>query len=170
MSDAIRPERLRELFLSLVETYSPSGKEESVLAYLEDFFAREKCPYGIQPVDEERYNLVLGWPDAPLVFVGHVDTVDVWDLEDIGPEDLGDGWVRGLGAVDMKGAVPPWSRRTSHCAVTAWVGSSAWHCSSARRKRETAPRPSCRRRVLEGPWWGNLRIFVSAQATTATSR
>lgn len=103
MSDAIRPERLRELFLSLVETYSPSGKEESVLAYLEDFFAREKCPYGIQPVDEERYNLVLGWPDAPLVFVGHVDTVDVWDLEDIGPEDLGDGWVRGLGAVDMKG-------------------------------------------------------------------
>lgn len=99
----VRPERLREVFWGLVERYSPSGKEHEVLAYLEDVLVEQGCPYGVQPVDEDRYNLVLGNPNAPLVFVGHVDTVDAWDLEDFGPEDLGGGWVRGLGVADMKG-------------------------------------------------------------------
>lgn len=103
MTDGIRVETLQALLWSLIEIYSPSGKEESVLQYLQEFFAREGCPYGIQPVDENRYNLVLGWGDSPLVLVGHVDTVDAWDLENMGPEDLGNGWVRGLGAADMKG-------------------------------------------------------------------
>jgi acetylornithine deacetylase len=99
----VRPERLREVFWGLVERYSPSGKEQEVLAYLEDVCVDQGCPYGVQPVDEDRYNLVLGNPNAPLVFVGHVDTVDAWDLEDFGPEELDGGWVRGLGVADMKG-------------------------------------------------------------------
>jgi len=105
VTDGIRVETLRELLWNLIEIYSPSGKEESVLEYLQEFFAREGCPYGIQPVDENRYNLVLGWGDSPLVLVGHVDTVDAWDLDNMGPEDLGNGWVRGVGAADMKGGL-----------------------------------------------------------------
>ncbi|GAB4269208.1 MAG: M20 family metallopeptidase [Deferrisomatales bacterium] len=103
MKAALRPERLRELFFDLVGIYSPSGKEEGVLAHLEDFLAAQGCPYTVQPVDENRYNLVLGRPDAELLFVGHVDTVHAWDLEDLGPRETGEGWVRGLGAADMKG-------------------------------------------------------------------
>ncbi|MDW7709441.1 MAG: M20/M25/M40 family metallo-hydrolase [Deferrisomatales bacterium] len=99
----VRPERVQEVFWGLVERYSPSGKEQEALTYLEEVCAAHGCPYGVQPVDEDRYNLVLGRPDAPLVFVGHVDTVDAWDLEDFGPAEVGGGWVRGLGAADMKG-------------------------------------------------------------------
>ncbi|RMG97237.1 MAG: M20 family peptidase [Candidatus Dadabacteria bacterium] len=95
--------RLRDLFWSLVEVYSPSGKEEAVLAYLEEFLSEQGCPYGVQPVDENRYNLLLGNPDAPLVFVGHVDTVDAWDLEDYGPAEAEEDWIVGLGTADMKG-------------------------------------------------------------------
>lgn len=103
MSATIDRERLRRLFLELVGVYSPSGKEEEALSFLEEFCAEQGCPYGVQPVDEDRYNLLLGRPDAPLVFVGHVDTVDAWELDALGPEDLGGGWVRGLGTADMKG-------------------------------------------------------------------
>lgn len=103
MTPRVDEARLAGLFRDLVGVYSPSGKEEAALGFLEEFLARHGCPYGVQPVDEDRYNLILGRPDAPLVFVGHVDTVDAWDLEDIGPQDLPGGWVRGLGAADMKG-------------------------------------------------------------------
>lgn len=103
MTPEIDGERLERVFRDLVEIYSPSGKEEGVLAYLEEFCAQEGCPYGVQPVDDERYNLVLGRAEAPLVLVGHVDTVPAWDLEAIGPRDLGGGWVAGLGTADMKG-------------------------------------------------------------------
>ncbi len=103
MKKSIDAPRLEELFRRLVEVYSPSGKEGEVLSCVEEFLVEQGCPYGVQPVGEERYNLVLGRPDAPLLFVGHVDTVDAWDLEAVGPRDLGDGWVAGLGAADMKG-------------------------------------------------------------------
>lgn len=102
MKPAIRAERLRDLFWRLLEIYSPSGKEEAALAYLEEFLAREGCPYGVQPVDEDRYNLILGRTDGGLLFLGHVDTVSAWDLEELGPEERA-GWIRGLGAADMKG-------------------------------------------------------------------
>lgn len=103
MSAVVDPARLEALFRELVGTYSPSGKEEAVLDRLEDFLAEQGCPYGVQPVDEDRYNLLLGRLDAPLLLVGHVDTVPAWDLGEIGPEDLPGGWVRGLGSADMKG-------------------------------------------------------------------
>lgn len=99
----VKAERLRRLFLDLVGVYSPSGKEEEALALLQDFCSEQGCPFGVQPVDEDRYNLVLGRPDAPLVFVGHVDTVPARALEEVGPEELPGGWVRGLGTADMKG-------------------------------------------------------------------
>lgn len=99
----LREERLRRLFLDLVGIYSPSGKEEEALSFLREFCAEQGCPFGVQPVDEGRYNLVLGRPDAPLVFVGHVDTVAAHELEEIGPAPLPDGWVGGLGTADMKG-------------------------------------------------------------------
>lgn len=103
MTPSIELERLRSLFLALVGVYSPSGREEGVLSFLEEFLSGQGCPYGLQPVDEDRYNLLLGRPDAPLVFVGHVDTVEAWDLDAVGPVELADGWVGGLGTADMKG-------------------------------------------------------------------
>jgi len=99
----IHPARLEALFRSLVAVYSPSGKEEEVLSLLEDFCSEHGVPHGVQPVDGERYNLVLGHPAAELVFVGHVDTVEAWDLDTVGPLDLGGGRVGGLGTADMKG-------------------------------------------------------------------
>jgi len=99
----IRPERLREVFWDLVGIYSPSGKEQEILGYVEEVCARYGCPYGVQPVDEDRYNLILGRSDAALVFVGHLDTVSSWDAESTGPVEMSGGWVRGLGTADMKG-------------------------------------------------------------------
>jgi len=98
-----RPARLEALFRALVAVYSPFDKEEEVLELLETFCAEQGVSHTRQPVDGERYNLVLGRPDAPLVFVGHVDTVEAWDLDAVGPRDLGDGRVAGLGTADMKG-------------------------------------------------------------------
>ncbi len=100
----IDPDRLRRLLLEMLEIYSPSGKEEDIQLLLEDVFRQRGLSVEREMVEEDRYNLLLrlGAGEPQLYFVGHVDTVTAWDLEEAGPRQEGD-IIRGLGSADMKG-------------------------------------------------------------------
>ena len=100
----IRPDRLKTLLKNLVDIYSPSGKEEEVL----EFAARYLKKYGLavirQEVDEDRFNLIIlpeNRDEIELCFVGHLDTVTAYDLDDYMFREEGDA-VFGLGTADMK--------------------------------------------------------------------
>lgn len=102
----LQPERLRGLLKELVDIYSPSGKEEEILRYIEDYLKS----HGIRPikqkVDENRFNLIVfpeGQDEVDLCFVGHLDTVTAYDLDDYGFNEDGDT-IFGLGTADMKAA------------------------------------------------------------------
>lgn len=101
---AINPERLRKMFLEMLDIYSPSGKEEDIQLYLEDILTTAGFTVERQLVDDDRYNLrvVMGEGEPWLYLVGHVDTVPAWDLDTFGPLEEG-GIIRGLGSADMKG-------------------------------------------------------------------
>lgn len=102
--NAINPERLRTMFLDMLDIYSPSGKEEDIQLYLEQILTMAGFYVERQVVDEDRYNLrvVMGPGEPWLYLVGHVDTVPAWDLDTFGPLEEGDV-IRGLGSADMKG-------------------------------------------------------------------
>lgn len=100
----IQPQRLKALFKDLVDIYSPSGKEEEILKYLEEYLTKYGLPYLKQKVDENRYNLVImpeEEEEVDLCFVGHLDTVTAYDLDDYGFSEEEDT-IFGLGASDMK--------------------------------------------------------------------
>jgi acetylornithine deacetylase len=102
--NSVQPERLKRLLRELVDTYSPSGKEEEILEYLHGYLKRQGLPVVKQKVDDNRYNLVVFPPnpsDTYLCFVGHVDTVTAHDLENYGLEE-DKGILSGLGITDMK--------------------------------------------------------------------
>jgi acetylornithine deacetylase len=99
----IQPERLKNLLKELVNIYSPSGKEEEVLEYTEQYLKNQGLPVIREEVDENRYNLLVLPEDenVDLCYVGHLDTVAAYDLDDFGfSED--DGKIYGLGTADMK--------------------------------------------------------------------
>jgi acetylornithine deacetylase len=100
----IRVERLKKLLQRLVDIYSPSGKEEEILAYLKGYLKRHQLQVVAQPVDESRFNLVAAPinTDIQLAFIGHLDTASAFDLENYGYIEEGDT-IRGLGTADMKG-------------------------------------------------------------------
>ncbi|MFA7534671.1 MAG: M20/M25/M40 family metallo-hydrolase [Desulfuromonadales bacterium] len=100
----IDAQRLRRLLLDLLQTYSPSGKEEDVQLLIEETFRDRGLAVERQPVADERYNLrlTLGAGEPQFYLVGHVDTVTAFDLEDFGPREEGD-LIHGLGSADMKG-------------------------------------------------------------------
>ena len=100
----IKPQRLRQLLRGLIDIYSPSGKEQDILAYLHGYLARKGLPLIRQDVDDSRYNLILVPPEgkAKLALIGHLDTVVAYDLEQYGYQEK-DDLVFGLGAADMKG-------------------------------------------------------------------
>lgn len=104
MDLAIQPPRLRHLLRRLIDTYSPSGKEEEVVDYLHGYLKRHGLAVVRQEVDEDRDNLVVipAHGDIHVALIGHLDTVAAHDLEDYGFEEDGDR-VIGLGAADMKG-------------------------------------------------------------------
>ncbi len=95
---------MRALLKDLIDIYSPSGKEEEVLEFTEDYLKKHGIPVERQVVDENRFNLIL-LPDkteeVELCFVGHLDTVTAHDLEDYGFHEDGSS-ISGLGAADMK--------------------------------------------------------------------
>lgn len=99
----INPQRLKKLFMRLVDIYSPSGKEEEILHYLNGFLKRRDIPFTRQYVDSHRYNLLLlpQEKDLRLALVGHLDTVAAYDLEEFGYTEQGDR-IGGLGTADMK--------------------------------------------------------------------
>jgi len=100
----IDPARLKKTFLDLLDIYSPSGKEEDIQLYLEEVLNRAGFTVKRQPVEEDRYNLLvtMGQGAPQLYLVGHVDTVPAWDLEEFGAHEE-DGVIRGMGSADMKG-------------------------------------------------------------------
>jgi len=100
----VNPERLRGLLQEMVNIYSPSGKEEEVISFVAEHLKSQNVQVHLQPVDEQRSNLVAtpeGLDRIELCLVGHVDTVAAYDLDDYGFEMVDDE-VRGLGTVDMK--------------------------------------------------------------------
>ncbi|MDD5288233.1 MAG: M20/M25/M40 family metallo-hydrolase [Dehalococcoidales bacterium] len=101
-SMAIQPERLKNLLRDMVDIYSPSGKEEEILEYTEQYLKKQGLPVIRQEVDENRYNLlVLPEENIDLCFVGHLDTVTAYDLDDFGFYEE-EGAIYGLGTADMK--------------------------------------------------------------------
>ena len=101
---AINPLRLRRLLSRLLDIYSPSGKEEDLVDYLYRYLKRQGLPAVRQVVDENRDNLIVSSSEegAALAFIGHVDTVTAYDLDEFRSEKDGDV-ISGLGAADMKG-------------------------------------------------------------------
>ena len=100
----IKPERLKDLLKALVDIYSPSGKEEEILEYTEKYLKKHGLSPIRQEVDENRYNLlVLPEKDdeVDFCFIGHLDTVTAYDLENYGFYEEGDS-LYGLGTSDMK--------------------------------------------------------------------
>ncbi|MDD5312516.1 MAG: M20/M25/M40 family metallo-hydrolase [Dehalococcoidia bacterium] len=100
----VKPERLKELLKKLVDIYSPSGKEEEILQFTEDYLKETGLNVKKQPVDENRYNIVVLPPktdEVDLCFVGHLDTVTAHDLDDFGFYEEEDK-ACGLGSSDMK--------------------------------------------------------------------
>ena len=103
-SISLQPQRLRKLLQRMVDIYSPSGKEEEILEFLNRYLKRQGLPVLSQPVDENRYNLLVIPSDVEvqLALVGHLDTVAAYDLDDFGYAEEGD-LIQGLGTADMKG-------------------------------------------------------------------
>ncbi|MFO8084435.1 MAG: M20/M25/M40 family metallo-hydrolase [Desulfobacterales bacterium] len=101
----INSDRLKRLFKDIVDIYSPSGKEEQVLEFLNDYLKEQGFRIKRQHVDENRYNLLV-FPkkdmDAEVVFMGHVDTIPAYEFDNFGWEEKGDRII-GLGTADMKG-------------------------------------------------------------------
>jgi acetylornithine deacetylase len=101
---AVRSDRLREIFLEMLDIYSPSGKEKDIQLYLETLLQQAGFAVERQEVEEDRFNLrvLMGSEEPELYLVGHVDTIAAWDLEEFGPREDG-GYLHGLGTADMKG-------------------------------------------------------------------
>jgi acetylornithine deacetylase len=100
----VNPQRLKKLLRDLVDIYSPSGKEEEIVTYLEKYLRKLGLSVTRQEVDEDRYNLLVfpeGKEAVDVCYVGHVDTVAAYDLEDFGFSQEGDV-IYGLGTADMK--------------------------------------------------------------------
>jgi len=100
----VRPDRLQDLLKGLVDIYSPSGKEGEVLEFAEGYLRSVGLSALRQPVDEDRYDLIVlppGQDGAELFFVGHLDTVAAYELEEYRSRREGET-VFGLGTADMK--------------------------------------------------------------------
>ena len=102
-SQMINSPRLRQLLQRLIDIYSPSGKEQDILAYLHSYLKEYGLEVIRQSVDDSRYNLVVVPPEVEvrLALIGHLDTVVAYDLEHYGYDEK-DDQIIGLGATDMK--------------------------------------------------------------------
>ena len=100
----IQPARLKGLLKEMLDLYSPSGKEEEILEFVGAYLQQQGLPVLEQKVDEHRSNLLV-LPRDPhrvkMCFVGHLDTVAAYDLDEFGFREEGDR-VYGVGAADMK--------------------------------------------------------------------
>lgn len=101
---SINTRRLQQLLRKMVNIYSPPGKENDLVDFLYSYLKRHGLPVVRQAVDEDRHNLIVEPDDveAELVLVGHIDTVEAYDLESYEFSLEGDV-AAGLGTADMKG-------------------------------------------------------------------
>jgi acetylornithine deacetylase len=99
----IDAQRLRQLLRKMVDIYSPSGKERDLVNFLYGYLRRHGFPVIRQQVDEDRENLVIEPDDIEpeLLFLGHIDTVEAYDLGQYGFRQDKDE-IYGLGTADMK--------------------------------------------------------------------
>lgn len=100
---AIQPKKLQKLQQDLIDIYSPSGKEKEILDFVYEYLKRHDLPVACQAVDDSRYNLLVIPQEAEVEFalVGHLDTVEAFELENYCYKKKGDT-VSGLGSADMK--------------------------------------------------------------------
>jgi len=100
----ISRQRMTALLSSLIDIYSPSGKEEDILQFLSAYLEKHRIPFNRQHLDDSRYNIVAAPADTDILcaFIGHIDTIPAYDFDHYGYERDGDT-VMGLGSADMKG-------------------------------------------------------------------
>jgi acetylornithine deacetylase len=119
----INEKRLYSLFNDVVDIYSPSGKEVELTGYLSRFLMKHLslfgCNISLMPVDESRMNIIIETPALSKenisrafdsfnkrhyknLFLGHIDTVAAYNLENYLFNDS-NGCIYGLGTADMKG-------------------------------------------------------------------
>jgi acetylornithine deacetylase/succinyl-diaminopimelate desuccinylase-like protein len=118
-----------ELLGTLIQanTVNPPGNERELQEQLKTLLEEAGFECELLAAEPERPNLVArlgGSSDGPtLAYLGHVDTVradpDEWSF-DPWAGDVADGWVRGRGALDMKGQV------ASELAAAITLAKSGW--------------------------------------------
>lgn len=100
---AINQERLLNLFSSMVNIYSPTGKEAELVEYVDNYLKNIGFSPILQPVEKGRENIILinekKLPD--LCFAGHLDTVPATDYENYSFHRE-ENEIFGLGSSDMK--------------------------------------------------------------------
>jgi acetylornithine deacetylase/succinyl-diaminopimelate desuccinylase-like protein len=109
------------------DTVNPPGNEDAVQQFLKDTLSAAGFDCETLAAEPGRTNLIArlrGAQDGPtMTLLGHVDTVradpDEWTFDPwVG--DVADGWVRGRGALDMKGQV------AAEVAACVALGGSGW--------------------------------------------
>lgn len=96
--------RLKNLLKNMVDIYSPSGKEEEITSFVYRYLRKHHLKIIKQKVDKQRYNLVMipgEHDEIDLCFIGHLDTVTAYDLDEYRFNEDGD-IISGLGTADMK--------------------------------------------------------------------
>ncbi|HYB03233.1 MAG TPA: M20/M25/M40 family metallo-hydrolase, partial [Nitrososphaerales archaeon] len=117
----IKEEALQKLVVDLVNIPSRTGKERKAAEHLVSYMSSRGLKSELMPIGEERANAVgtlNGQGSGPrLLFNGHLDTsftgIEEEDFPATGPLTDGfrpkavfkNGWVHGLGAINMKGGV-----------------------------------------------------------------
>lgn len=104
MLSADHPENLRNLLRSLMNIYSPTGKEQEIVGFLYKYLKGSGLPVKQQKIDKDRANLIILPPETEImaVMIGHVDTVAAYDVDQLGCREE-DDVIEGIGASDMKG-------------------------------------------------------------------
>lgn len=106
----IQETRLYRSFAAMVNTYSPSGKEEELTASLYRELRHElsgtDCWIELQTVEGTRSNIIVSRGDSSrtdfkTLLLGHIDTVPAYDLAEFELSEH-DGLLYGLGTADMK--------------------------------------------------------------------
>jgi acetylornithine deacetylase/succinyl-diaminopimelate desuccinylase-like protein len=111
-----------------MNTVNPPGNEAAVQDFLKGTLMASGFECELLAAEPGRPNLVArlrGRHEGPtLALLGHVDTVradpEEWSF-DPWAGDVADGWVRGRGALDMKGQV------AAEVAACVALGSKGWH-------------------------------------------
>ncbi len=99
----IHRNRLKSLFREMVDIYSPSGKEEEIVEFLASYLHDKDLPVTLREVSEGRRNVEVVFKNAipRVAFIGHVDTVPAFDIDDYESQES-EGRIWGLGTADMK--------------------------------------------------------------------